>query len=135
MGKHMIRTMIAGLLLSWSFAASALSIESVAMMIDDAGEPGEEVEAFIATDHIQHFEITLDETKVGKSEFVVEFWAVETDAASNVKVTDFKAGGLIANTLKAQVSLPRDWPVGSYRLDVKMDGKVIGSYDYEVGAP
>jgi len=131
----MLRSAILGLLLTWSFGACALSIESVTFMTDDGGEPGEEVEAFLATDQTQHFQIDLDETKAGKHSFVVEFWAVEVVGASNVKVTEFKSDALIANTINASVSLPRDWPVGEYRLDVKMDGKTIDSFEYVVGEP
>lgn len=131
----MYRTILSGLLLSWSLSASALGIESVTFMVDDNGSPGEEVEAFVATDRVQYFEIKLDEVKAGKHDFLVEFWAVETDAASNVKVTEFKVGGLLVNTINANISLPRDWPIGSYRFDVKMDGKLVESYDYVVGEP
>ena len=131
----MNRTILSALLLSWSLSASALSIESVTFLKDADGSPGEEAEAFLATDHVQHFEITLDEVKVGNHDFTVEFWAVETNAASNVKVTEFKAGGLLVNTINAKISLPRDWPIGDYRLDVKMDGKLVESYDYEVSEP
>jgi hypothetical protein len=131
----MFRYVITALLLGWSVGASALGIESVTLLLDDNGSPGEEVETFAPSDRVQHFEIALDETKVGKHAFVVEFWAVETEAASDVKVTEFKSGAMVANTVTAQVSLPRDWPVGSYRLDLKMDGTLVDSYDYEVVEP
>jgi hypothetical protein len=131
----MNRTILSALLLSWTLSASALNIESVTFSQDDGGSPGEEVEVFLATDHVQHFEIKLNEVKVGNHDFTVEFWAVETDAASNVKVTEFKADGLLVNTVNAKISLPRDWPIGDYRLDVKMDGKLVESYDYEIGEP
>jgi hypothetical protein len=126
------------LLALWSFfpaAAFALGIESVTLRADDGGEPGEEVEVFIATDHKQHFDIRLDEAKVGNNSFVVEFWAVEISAGQNIKVTEWSGSGLLANTLNASVNLPRDWPVGQYRLDVKHEGKTIGSYEYEILEP
>ena len=131
----MNRTILSALVLSWSLSASALSIESVTFLKDADGSPGEEVEEFLATDQVQHFEIKLDEVKVGKHEFSVEFWAVETNAASNVKVTEFKTGALLVNTINAKISLPRVWPIGDYRLDVKMDGKLVESYDYEISEP
>jgi hypothetical protein len=131
----MIRHLIAALLLGVSSAASATGVAGVTLMLDDAGSPGEEVEAFHPGDHHQRFRIELDETELGSHEFVVEFWAVDTAAAANTKVTEFKGGALVANTIDADVSLPRDWPIGSYRLDVLMDGEPIGSFDYEVVAP
>lgn len=135
LGKHMYRSILSVLFLSWSLSASALGIESVTFLVDDDGSPGDEVEAFLATDRVQHFEIKLDEVKAGNHDYVVEFWAVETDAASDVKVTEFKVNGLLVNTINANISLPRDWPIGSYRFDLKMDGKLVDSYDYEVGEP
>jgi hypothetical protein len=128
----MIRTLFATVLCTLSLNAFALSIESVTLMADDGGQPGEEVDSFLPTDLVQHFKIDLDETVVGTPEFVVEFWAVETTAGNNRKITEFKAGAVVANTIDAKVSLPRDWPEGAYRLDVKMDGKLIGSQEYGV---
>lgn len=116
-------------------AAFALGIESVVLRADANGEPGEEVEVFIPSDQTQHFEIKLDETKVGTADFLVEFWAVDTSAGQNIKITEWSGNSLLANTLSASVKLPRDWPVGLYRLDVKHDGKAIGSHEYEILEP
>lgn len=128
-------TALTGLLfLALGGNALALSIEDVVMMRDAGGEAGEEVDSFAPGDHVQHFKITLDEMKVGQHEYTVEFWAAHTSAGDDIKVADFAAGGLLANTIDAQVSLPRDWPTGEYRLDVMMDGEKIGSYEYEVAA-
>ncbi|MBK8284640.1 MAG: hypothetical protein IPK97_06960 [Ahniella sp.] len=128
------RSMLMGLLL-FPMAAFATGIESVTLMADAEGEPGEAIEVFIPSDQVQHFEINLDGTEFGNSEFVVEFWAVETSAGENIKVTEFKSEALVANTITAKISLPQEWPVGLYRLDVKMNGKKIGSYEYDVAEP
>lgn len=123
------------LLLAFSGSALALSIEDVVLMRDDGGEAGEVVAKFAPTDQVQHFKIHLDEMKLGQHEFMVEFWAAHTSAGDEIKVADFKADALIANTIDAQVSLPRDWPTGEYRLDVMMDGAKIGSHAYRIEAP
>jgi hypothetical protein len=128
-------SLVLALLSFFPAAAFALGIESVTLRADDGGEPGEEVEVFIATDHKQHFDIKLDEAKVGNNSFLVEFWAVDISAGQNIKVTEWSGSGLLANTLKASVNLPRDWPVGQYRLDVKHEGKIIGSHEYEILEP
>ena len=122
-------------LLLFPIAAFATGIESVTLLADAEGEPGEAIEVFIPSDMVQHFEITLDGTEFGNKEFVVEFWAVETSAGENIKISEFKSEALVANTITAKVSLPREWPVGLYRLDVKMDGEVIGSHEYDVAEP
>jgi len=131
----MRRIAVSLLLLALAAPAGAISIESVELMLDDAGEPGEAVEVFDASDRVQHFKIHLDETKLGQHAWLVEFWAEATDAGNEIKVLDFKTEGLIANTIDAKISLPRDWPIGTYRLVVTMDGEPIGTYNYEVDGP
>ena len=116
-------------------AAFAVGIESVTLRADDNGEPGEVVEVFIPTDQVQHFDIKLDEVTVGKHEYLVEFWAVDTTAGQDIRIMDFPTESLLANTINAKVSLPREWPVGLYRLDVMLDGKKIGSFEYDVLEP
>ena len=115
--------------------AMALGIESVTLRADDGGEPGEEVEVFHPTDKKLHFDIALDEAKVGNHTFVVEFWAVDTSAGGDIRLGDFKSESLLSNTIKASIALPRDWPTGLYRLDVSMDGELIGSHEYEIVEP
>jgi len=126
-----VRNLLLGLAL-FPMAAFALGIESVTLKSDDKGEAGEVVEVFIPTDQVHHFDIKLDAIKTGNHEFLVEFWAVDTTAGENLKVTEFRSKSLVTNTINAKISLPREWPVGQYRLDVKMDGNTIGSYEYDV---
>ena len=115
--------------------AHATSIEHVTLLADDGGNPGAEVAMFAPEDRLQHFSIKLDEMKVGQHSFVVEFWADETVLSANEKITEFETNGLLANTISAQIKLPNEWPTGWYRLDVKMDGKPVGSHRYVVSKP
>jgi hypothetical protein len=121
-----------GLLGMFPAVALALGIESVTLRADDADEA---VEVFLPTDKKLHFDIALDETETGNHEFLVEFWAVDTSAGKDIRVGDFKANSLVTNTINASLTLPRDWPTGLYRLDVKMDGELIGSHEYDVAEP
>lgn len=123
---------LAACLALFAAPAFAVGIESVELLRDDGGEPGDAVEHFTPGDRVQHFGIQLDELKVGNHNFTIEFHALETMSGDSGKITSVDAGGLIANTISAQVSLPRDWPTGWYRLDVKMDGKPIGSHRYVI---
>jgi len=116
-------------------AAFAIGIESVTLRADDNGEPGEVVEVFIPTDKRLHFEIKLDEVSVGSKAYKVDFWAVDTTAGTDIRIGDFTVDALVANVINANISLPRDWPVGLYRLDVTLDGETVGSYDYDVAEP
>ncbi len=125
----------AALLLALAGSAQATSIESVSLLKDAAGEPGEEVSMFDPGNLIQHFKITLDEMKIGQHRFMIEFWADETTQGSKQKLTEFETDGLIANTITAQISLPNRWPTGWYRLVVRMDGEEIGTHRYVVSKP
>ncbi|MBP7623697.1 MAG: hypothetical protein KA763_06950 [Xanthomonadales bacterium] len=128
------RSLLVALIL-FPMSAFAVSIESVTLLADNEGEPGDAVEVFIPSDQVQHFDIQLDAVEAGNHEFLVEFWAVDTTAGENLKVSEFKSSSLITNKITAKVSLPREWPVGLYRLDVKMDGATIGSHEYDVAEP
>lgn len=127
--------MFLGLLGMFPAVALALGIESVTLRADDAGEPGDTVEVFLPTEKKLHFDIALDETELGSHDFLVEFWAVDTSAGKDIRITDFKANSLATNTINASISLPKDWPTGLYRLDVKVDGELIGSHEYNVAKP
>jgi hypothetical protein len=127
--------LLAALIALLPSAAFAVGIESVTLRADADGEPGEVVEVFIPTDERLHFEIKLDEISVGKTSFVVEFWAADTTAGKDIKITEFTGDALVANVINANISLPREWPVGLYRLDVILDGEAIGSYEFDVAEP
>ena len=109
-------------------------IESVSLMRDDAGKPGATVPQFTPQDRKQHFAIKLRKLEVGKNRFQAGFVGVETASGNNVEI--FKTGelgnSLIANTITAQLSLPRDWPLGRYAVEVLMNDKPIGSREYIV---
>lgn len=122
-----------GLLLA--LPAAATSIKQVRLLRDDAGEPGARVEMFAPGQHVQHFEIEIDGLKLGAHDFVIGFHADETTAGSNQKILDVETSTLVANRLSAQISLPRDWPSGWYRLEVRMDGQPIGTHRYIVSVP
>lgn len=122
-------------LMLWALEASATAIESVSLYRDAAGEPGAELALFAPGDRTQHFKIRLDELNVGNHDYTVEFWAVDTFEGGEEKITEFKTNGLIANEISAHVTLPRDWPTGWFRVDVRMDGQTIGSHRYIVSEP
>ncbi len=128
----MNRLWTAACLFAVASTVHAVAIESVTLLSDDGGEPGTEVGTFAPDNRIQHFSVKLDEMKVGSHDFVIEFWVDETADTKNQKLTQVTTSALLANTITAQVSLPNDWPTGWYRLDVKMDGKPIGSHRYVV---
>lgn len=130
-----MKSIIFCVLASCALTAAATGIEKVSMHKDAGGEPGAEVSMFAPEERTQHFKITLDELKVGSHDYTVEFWMVDTFEGGEEKLTEFKSNGLIANEITTNVTLPRDWPTGWFRLDVLMDGQKIGTHRYVVSQP
>ncbi len=129
------RLLLSALITLVPSVAFAIGIESVTLRVDENGEPGEVVETFIPTDTRLHFEIKLDEVAIGSTSYVVEIWAVDTTAGQDIRITDFKGDALVANVINVNISLPREWPVGLYRLDVTLNGEAIGSHEFDVAEP
>ncbi len=108
------------------------SVESITIMRDDGnGKAGETVEAIKSTDHLFHASIKLD---VGiDKKIATELIAVDTPDGKNVSVLtkDFELGGM-ENTITVDYSLPRDWPVGTYKVNVSSGGKLLQSKEFKV---
>lgn len=130
-----MRSTLFCVLASCALNVAATGIEKVSMHADAGGEPGAEVSLFAPEARTQHFKIKLDELKVGSHDYTVEFWMVDTFEGGEEKLTEFKSNGLIANEITTNVTLPRDWPTGWFRLDVLMDGQKIGTHRYVVSQP
>ena len=45
------------------------------------------------------------------------------------------ASSLVANQVTGNVSLPNDWPIGTYRAELFVDGKATARRDYVVTSP
>lgn len=61
------------------------------------------------------------------------FYAVET-AAGSAEVTRFEVADrpLEDTILQFDVSLPRDWPVGRYRIDLHVDDRRVGAHEFRI---
>lgn len=112
---------------------SGITITSVTMYRDNgSGEPGDEVTVFQPADHVMHFLAKADGLQSGQNVKLV-FTAVDTTEGRDLKVAEAETGKLfVADQITGQVSLDRDWPVGSYKLEFYVDGDLIYTWDYEV---
>ena len=113
-----------------------VAMKAVKLMRDDGrGNAGEEVKSFRPSDRKQHFQVELAGMKTGRMEAKWIFTAVETTAGKDIKIGEFKASGLVANVISGSVSLPRDWPSGSYKADLYLNDKLIKTIEYVVSRP
>lgn len=111
------------------------SIQQVQMFRDDQGSPGVEVTEFRPEDRKKHFGIGLGKLELGRRRFEVRYVGEETAAGSDWQIAQADFGALMADQVTTHVELPQDWPIGRYRLDLLMDGQVIGSHRYLVSPP
>jgi hypothetical protein len=113
--------------------AQKIVISNVTMYRDDgSGQPGEEVTVFKAADHTMHFEADAEGLQTGQNVKLV-FTGVDTSEGRNLDVATAETGELlIADQITGQVSLDRDWPLGTYRLDVYVDDVKVFSWEYTV---
>jgi hypothetical protein len=92
---------------------------------------GTKVKYFRSTEREQHFFAKLNKLERGVK-VVWVFTAVKTAAGNNVKIAEAEASGLVANYVTGNLTLPRDFPIGTYRADLFVGGKLTSSLLYEV---
>jgi hypothetical protein len=113
-------------------SAPAASIQNITFMRDDGnGQPGDVVTSFSSTDHILHVHADFDQLVVNPNGHVTWF-AVDTTAGSNITIADLPLNSIAATAIDSQLSLPRDFPVGTYRVDFYMDGQLLQSGNFQV---
>src|SRR5437879_2679206 len=91
-------------------------VERINMAKDDDGKPGDSTTSFSAGDHVIHCVIHLNKPKTGTK---IRFTWVGVDVAGLAKNDDFKSIDYTTNSFEnivhAHLTLPVDWPKGSWR--------------------
>jgi len=95
-----------------------------------SGEAGDEVSTFSPSDRNQHFEAKLNNLVSGHVKWV--FTAVDTTEGQNIEITTVETDVTRANDLIASLSLPNDWPTGSYKAEIYLDDSLLGTLNYSV---
>lgn len=124
---------LAVLLALWVGQAwSQEQVRGVQMFRDRGGEPGDLVTEFRPQDRKMHFNVELARLEFGNLDFQVRYIGEETTEGNEIEIATAEFGALTAGEITTHVELPQDWPLGRYRLEVLMDGKVIGTHRYIV---
>jgi len=113
-------------------APGVVTIAKVTMYRDDgSGHPGDEVTVFKPADRVMHFAASARGLEFGQKILLI-FTAV--DASGKVTHIANADGGavLAANQITGQISLPTDWPVGLYRMDIYVNGDRVYVWSYRV---
>jgi len=100
---------------------------------DGSGVPADaSANVFGESDQTIHCVAMLKEPKSG-TRIRFSWWVVEAEGAKNEKIEDVeyttKAGEPAAHS---HVLVPKDWPIGKYRVDVYVNGALDGSIPFSV---
>jgi hypothetical protein len=108
-------------------------IEKIHMAKDDSGKPGESSTTFAPDEHTVHCVIDLNKAKGGTT---VKFTWVAVDVEGLAKNDELKSIDYTTrsfeNNIHAHLTLPKDWPKGTYKVDVYINGALDKTIDYTV---
>jgi len=107
-------------------------VNRIYMAKDNNGDAGEETDSYEPGDHTVHCIIELNKAKKGTQVRYVWMAAdVEGEKEKEIKTTDYTTNSF-ENKVHGHLQLPRDWPKGSYRVDVYINGNLDKTVNYTV---
>jgi hypothetical protein len=100
---------------------------------DQGGEPGSEVQEFPRTQRKLHFEAQTTGYVKRDAQLI---WRLLDPDGDEVLSTDYQLepDSPVFNILTYQVSLPRDWPVGRYQVQLLSGRRLLGAHDFDIVA-
>lgn len=107
-------------------------IDRIRMAKDDDGKPGETTTTFAPSDRKVHCVIDLNKAKGGTK--VRAVWvAVDVEGAKNKELEsiDYTTKSF-ESKITGHLTWSRDWPIGTYRVDVYINGALDKTLDYTV---
>jgi len=112
---------------------SGQAIKEIHMAKDDGnGAPGEETDTFAPGDRTVHCVATLKNAKSGM-QMKFSWWIVDADNTTNQKIKDIDyTTGALENVIHGHLTLPQDWPVGKYKVQVYVNGDLDRTLAYSV---
>jgi hypothetical protein len=117
---------------STSSVQGDVHIERITMAKSDNDKPGEPTTTFKPGDKTIFCILTLNQAKVGtKVRFVWKAVDVEGAEKGEIVTIDYVTKAF-ENKVDGHISLPRDWPKGSYKVEVHINGYLDKTIDYTV---
>jgi len=108
-------------------------IDQINMAKDDNGEPGESATSFAADDHTVHCVINLNKAKAGTK---VKFTWIGVDVENTKKNAEITSVDYTTNSFEnkvhAHLTRPKDWPKGTYKVEVYINGALDKTITYTV---
>ena len=113
-------------------ATSTGALEDLHMAKDKGGDPGDETNAFSPGDRTIHCVAKLAEAKTGTN-MKFSWFIVDAGGSKNEKIKDIDyTTGALENIVHGHLTLPKDWPVGKYKVDVFVNGNLEKTAQYSV---
>jgi hypothetical protein len=107
-------------------------VDRIYMAKDKNGDPGEETTSFAPSDRMIHCVIALNKAKKGTEvRFIWKIVDVEGSKNEDIKTIDYTTKSF-ENKVHGHLNLPRDWPVGKYRVEVYINGNLDKTIDYTI---
>lgn len=109
-----------------------IAIQTVHMARNNNGRPGDAVLSFMPTDRMIFCVITFNVARAGtKVRFVWKTVEIEGSRNEEIKTVDYvtKPG---EDKVQGNLTLPRDWPVGTYKVDIYVNGTFAKTVNYRV---
>lgn len=116
-----------------SAATSTGAIEDLHMAKDDGkGDPGDETNAFSPGDRTIHCVAKLADAKAG-TKMKFSWFIVDAGGSKNerIKEIDYTTRAQ-ENIVHGHLTLPQDWPIGKYRVEVSVNGNLERTAQYSV---
>ena len=112
---------------------SGQAIEEIHMAKDDGnGKPRDETNSFEPGDRTIHCVTTLKSAKAG-TQMKFSWWIVDAGGSKDEKIKDIDyTTGAREDVIHGHLSLPKDWPVGKYKVRIYVNGELDKTEFYSV---
>jgi hypothetical protein len=107
-------------------------IEDIHMAKDKNGDPGETTTTFEPSDHTIHAVADLNKAKAGTQvKFVWTALDVTGSKNGEIKTIDYTTKSF-ENKVHGHLTLPYDWPKGSYQVEIFVNGALDKTVKYTI---
>jgi hypothetical protein len=107
-------------------------VETIEMAKDKGGEPGESTTSYEPGDRTVHCVAHLNKAKAGTEiKFVWKAVAVTGIQTGEITTVDYTTKSF-ENKVHAHLTKPADWPTGSYKVEVYINGALDKTVSYTV---
>jgi len=111
-----------------------VAITELRLLQDLEGQAGKKVDFFRPADRRMHFEASTLGARDKATEVKWSFLKRDDSGDTLIHSVTTKMPIATNSVLTANLSLPRDWPVGKYVAAINLDGELAREFDYEVRA-